>query len=228
MRARRKLKNNKGFSLAETLLAVLILLLVATIVANGIPVARNVYNRVIIGASAQLLLSTAVTALRNELGMAMRDELGALQNDGLGIDRRIKVSNDGKSILYYKSSINAFSKIDIGSDGLQVTDYVDADTDGWPMIPMKDKDGNVLSSDDDPRPRRLVTSAASNKNLIVTCAPESGNAIEYDPDTNPDLIKFNGLQVQSTERTGDENPVITELDFPLNIRIIPLTAEAEA
>ena len=62
MTIKKKLKGKSGFTLAETLLAVLILLLVSTIVANGIPVARNVYNNVIIGANAQMLLSTAVTA----------------------------------------------------------------------------------------------------------------------------------------------------------------------
>ena len=41
MRIKEKLKNRSGFTLAETLLAVLILLLVSVIVANGIPVARD-------------------------------------------------------------------------------------------------------------------------------------------------------------------------------------------
>ena len=65
LKLKKRLKNQAGFSLAETLLAVLIMLLVSVIVANGIPVARNVYNNVIVGANAQVLLSTTVTALRN-------------------------------------------------------------------------------------------------------------------------------------------------------------------
>jgi len=70
MRTRKKLKNNKGFTLAETLLAVLILLLVSTIVATGMPAAKNAYEKIIVAANAQVLLSTGATALRDELGTA--------------------------------------------------------------------------------------------------------------------------------------------------------------
>ena len=42
MKRKSKLKSRSGFTLAETLLAILILLLVSSIVAQGIPVARNV------------------------------------------------------------------------------------------------------------------------------------------------------------------------------------------
>ena len=62
--------NKKGFTLAETLMAVIILLLVSTIVATGIPVAKNAYDKVIVGANAEVVLSTAITTLRDELGKA--------------------------------------------------------------------------------------------------------------------------------------------------------------
>jgi len=66
----RKLRNQKGFTLAEVLLAVLIMLLAGTIVVAGIPAAANVYYKVMDGANAQLLLSTTCTALRRELAFA--------------------------------------------------------------------------------------------------------------------------------------------------------------
>lgn len=66
----KRLKNQSGFTLAETLLAVLILLLVSVIVATGMPAARNAYDKVILGANAQAMLSNAVTNLRDELGTA--------------------------------------------------------------------------------------------------------------------------------------------------------------
>lgn len=56
--------------MAETLMAVTILLLVSTIVATGIPVAKNAYEKVVLTANAQTLLSTAVNALRDEIGTA--------------------------------------------------------------------------------------------------------------------------------------------------------------
>lgn len=145
MTIKRKIKSQSGFSLAETLLAVLILLLVSVIVANGIPVARNVYNKVIVGANAQVLLSTTVTALRNELGTA----------------RDISIDDTNKTIQYYKSSISAYSRLSTDdAKGIQVLDYVNKDT-GAP-IPV------AGAAADDRTAHNLVSNAAANKNLIVT------------------------------------------------------------
>ena len=70
MKKTRKLNSRGGFTLAETLLAVLILLMVSVIVATGVPVAKNAYEKVVVAANAQVLLSTAVNTLRDELGTA--------------------------------------------------------------------------------------------------------------------------------------------------------------
>ena len=70
MKRNRKHRCRAGFTLAEMLLATLILLLVSSIVATGVPVAKNAYEKVVLGANAQVLLSTTVSALRNELGTA--------------------------------------------------------------------------------------------------------------------------------------------------------------
>ena len=67
---KQKLKNSGGFSLAEMLMAVLIMLLVALIMANGVPVAKKAYEKVVLTANAQTMLSTAVASLRDELGTA--------------------------------------------------------------------------------------------------------------------------------------------------------------
>lgn len=140
MTIKKKLKSRSGFTLAETLLAVLILLLVSTIVANGIPMARNVYNNVIVGANAQMLLSTAITALRNELGTA----------------QDVKIGTD---IIYFKSSIGAYSKLSVDPlKGIQLMDYVKED---GSAIPVKGSDKARDS-------HNLVSDSAANKNLIVT------------------------------------------------------------
>ena len=55
-----------GFTLAETLLAVLILLMVSSIVAAGIPSARRAYEKVVLASNAEVLLSTTITTLRHE------------------------------------------------------------------------------------------------------------------------------------------------------------------
>ena len=70
MKWMRKLKERAGFTLAEMLLATLILLLGSSIVVAGIPAAKNAYEKVVLGSNAQILLSTTAAALRDELGTA--------------------------------------------------------------------------------------------------------------------------------------------------------------
>ena len=70
MKQRNLNKNRGGFTLAETLIAVLILLMVSGIVAAGIPAAREALTKAVDASHSQVLLSTTMTALRNELGSA--------------------------------------------------------------------------------------------------------------------------------------------------------------
>ena len=78
----RMCKNNRGgFTLAETLIAVLILLMVTGIVAAGIPAASNALNRAVDASHAQLLLSTTMTSLRNELGSARSIDIVAVSEE---------------------------------------------------------------------------------------------------------------------------------------------------
>lgn len=99
---RRKLKNALGFSLAETFLAVMILLMVSTIVASGVPVAADVYKKVVETANAQLLLSTTMTILRDELGtatiLATGDADGTEWIDYLVEGGRLRIVTDEEGI----------------------------------------------------------------------------------------------------------------------------------
>ncbi len=63
----KRINTRKGFSLAETLIVVLILLMVSGIVAAALPTAANVFTKTVDSANAQVLLSTTVTVLRDEL-----------------------------------------------------------------------------------------------------------------------------------------------------------------
>ncbi len=60
----------RGFSLAETLMALLILLLATAVAAAGLPAAVRAYHDVVDAANAEVLLATTMTALRDELGSA--------------------------------------------------------------------------------------------------------------------------------------------------------------
>ncbi len=59
-----------GFSLTEMLATMLILVMVTTMVATGIPAAQDAYLKTVNASNAQSALSTTLAALRNELGMA--------------------------------------------------------------------------------------------------------------------------------------------------------------
>jgi type II secretory pathway pseudopilin PulG len=64
------LKSRAGFSLAETLMAIMILLMASAIVGAAIPAASNVYQKSVDVANAQVVLSTTITMLRDQLSTA--------------------------------------------------------------------------------------------------------------------------------------------------------------
>lgn len=96
---KKKLNNKAGFSLAELLMAMIIMLLAATIVATGIPAAKRAYENVMVGANADVVLSTTVTALRNELATS----------------KDISVKSDGTTIVFYHLTRGSVSKIYLDS-----------------------------------------------------------------------------------------------------------------
>lgn len=67
MSMKKKLGKSDGFSLAETLVAVTILLMVATLMTSGITLSTFVHKKVVDKANAQVLLSTTLTELRTRL-----------------------------------------------------------------------------------------------------------------------------------------------------------------
>jgi len=153
MKRESKLKSRSGFTLAETLLAILILLLVSSIVAQGIPVARNVYNRVVLGANAQVLLSTTVTALRDELGTAWD----------------VTAGTDNKSLTYFSADIGSRSKlwVDATTNTIQIQEYVA--TDGLNTETASVGSAHALVSEKAAtRELRVTYSTAKCENGVVT------------------------------------------------------------
>lgn len=138
MRIRKKLKSSKGFTLAETLLAVLILLLVSVIVANGIPAASNAYRKTVLAANAQSLMSTTVAALRDELGTAW------------------DVSVSDNKVTYYSADTGNRSVLGLDDDGaIKLTEYVTTDN-------LNVADGSKGNE------RELTPSATLTKDLTIT------------------------------------------------------------
>ena len=147
--ALQKLNREAGFTLAETLLAVLILLMVATITTAGIPAAKNAYENVVLGANARILLSTSLTALRDELGTA-RD-----------------ASVTGTTVSYYSAKTHANSQIYLDSEppAIMVRDYM-----GLEDSVVNPAGGTAQTT------RRLVSDKAATADLYVTYGAVSLNA----------------------------------------------------
>ncbi len=133
----RKLNNRAGFTLAETLIAILILLMVSSVVAGGVPAASNAYYKAVDGANAQVLLSTAATALQDELATA----------------RDIKQSVDD-SLTYYSRDNGRESSIFLKGDTIWVKEYVNSTYTG--------SEGKPIELD-----RQLVSGKASTERLKV-------------------------------------------------------------
>lgn len=102
-----RLKKRAGFTLSETLVALIILLLVTSIVAVGIPVAANAYEKLVAAANAEVLLSTTMTCIRDELGTA-RD----VTYSGTTVD--YTASGGSRSRIYLAS----------GEEGIYLQEYV--------------------------------------------------------------------------------------------------------
>lgn len=96
---KKRANNRSGFTLAEVLIAMLILLMVSGIVAAGIPAAANSYQKVVNASNAETVMSTAISMLRSELGSA----------------KDIVVSDGGKKISYFNTGRMADSEISVSS-----------------------------------------------------------------------------------------------------------------
>lgn len=170
----RKLNRPAGFTLAETLVAVLILLMVSAVVAEGLPAAVSAYRKAVDASNAQILLSTTVDALRGELSTAWD----------------VDVKADGTTVSYQSSHTGGKSKIYLKNGQIWMQEYVKDDSNpGW----LADKDEETYGAE------KLLPSEALTKSLAgemkvtysgIARVPETGK-VEY--------VKITGLEVKSAE-----------------------------
>ena len=109
----KKLLNKKGFTLSEVLVAMLILLMVTAIVAAGIPAATNAYDKIMKASNAQMVLSSTITKLRDEIGSAL------------------DVSYDGTTINYkdFRGNKNTIYLATGDNPGIYITESAGLDED---------------------------------------------------------------------------------------------------
>lgn len=102
----KKLKSKNAFTLAETLVAVLIMLMVSSILVTGIPAAKDAYEKIFVKSNAEVLMSTGIYALRNELSTArdieVKDNAVTYLNPAYGSRSRIYLGDEG--IMYQRYS----------------------------------------------------------------------------------------------------------------------------
>ena len=104
MRKRLSKNNRGGITLAETLIAVLILVMVTGVIAAGIPAASEALNKAVDASHGQVLLSTTMTALRDELATAK------------------KIScPDGQKKIFYTDASGAECVLEQIENGIQLT-----------------------------------------------------------------------------------------------------------
>lgn len=133
---RKVYKNQNGFSLAETLVALIIILLVSTVVAAGMPAAQKAYVNVLESANAQMFLSTTLIELRDELAAATE----------------ITVSGDKKTVTYDNPKTGS-STIFLDNGRYKIRTYLDLDTsDQNPARPLVSDAAKTASLKLNPEP----------------------------------------------------------------------------
>ena len=186
----RNLNNKSGASLAEMLITVLILLMVSSVVAGGVPAAARAYQKAVDAANAHALLSTTVNALRSELSTAW------------GVD----VDADSNTVIYYSARTGAKTKLYVDNHTIMVQDYLQFDK----------NDGTVLDPDKN-KAYCLVTKTGGNNadKLCVDYALASsvtGNPLNYIEFTNLTAYKKEGTEYKPITSEEDLKLVIRILN----------------
>lgn len=194
MKQKNQKRNRGGFTLAETLIAVLILTMVAGIVAGGIPAARNALDKAVDTSHSQLLLSTTMTSLRNELAMASSITCASEPADD---DESGAEDPAARKIISYVDSSGAVCTLQSEDDGI----YVE-----------KEASPDISSSVYHPgiTHRLLVSEQAATKNLYAAFTSAS---------YNNGIVKIEGLKV--CKKQGDSELVLSDLgDVAFEIEVI--------
>ena len=162
----KRLRSNRGFTLAELMIAMMIMLMVTGIAAGGIPVAINAYTKVVDTANAQVLLSTTITKLREELGTADNIKI-----DGTTIT--YESENGSESRIYCVTKAEADADADKKKKaGINIREYADV----------------VSDESDKTYEHLLISKSAANKNLYVTYSGAS-------MDADSGILTLKGVQV---------------------------------
>ncbi len=200
-------KNQRGFSLAETLIAILILLMVSAIVGGAIPTASTVYKKTVDAANAQILLSTTLTELRDELSTAsnitVTDDTTVSYRNGSGYWQLVLVKNGANSITIGEGETATTKTITPGIWLCRATAFnPETGVATYPGLADFGTDGNT---------RLLVSEKAANENLAVSY---TGITPIKDSDNNVIGVTFNTITVG---KTSDTNSLAQRTAFTVRV-----------
>lgn len=194
MKQKNQKRNRGGFTLAETLIAVLILTMVAGIVAGGIPAARNALDKAVDASHSQLLLSTTMTSLRNELATARSITCAS---ETVNEDGSVAEDPAARKIISYVDSSGAVCTLQSEDDGIYVEKEASPDISSGVYHP------GITH-------RLLVSEQAATKNLYAAFTSAS---------YNNGIVKIEGLKV--CKKQGDSELVLSDLgDVAFEIEVI--------
>ena len=167
MSGRRKRK--AGFTLAETLIAILILLMVSAIVAGVLPVAGKAFTKTVDTVDAQVFLSAAMAALRDEMSTAA------------------DISISGTTVEY-RSAANGLCRLEIASSPAASGEG----TEGGILLTCLEEDPltGEKRADPDRPPQPLVAAKAG-----ITGEPGSFRIVYESVEHEDGIVVFHGLQV---------------------------------
>lgn len=118
-----KLLDKKGFTLSELLLVVLILSIIVVVIGGGIVVVKNAYERITLKSEAQVLLSTNITKVTDELRFASEidtsdSQIGVPTFTSGNMGYKIYLCNDESNGICYSciASQQASKKIPLLTD----------------------------------------------------------------------------------------------------------------
>ncbi len=179
----KKLEKNAGFTLAETLMTVLILLMVSSVVAGGIPSAVTAYSKAVDAANAQVLISTTVNALRSELTTA----------------KDVHLSLDGKEVIYISPDTGSKTKLFQDPDGvIMVQDFLQYDESG-----PQTQNGTPVQA------RKLVSDKTVTESLQVSYSAVNWNeddkeVLQFDNITvkkgDTEIVKIDNLYIRPFQK----------------------------
>lgn len=210
------LTDSRGFTMIEMVVVVVIMVLVSCMMATGIPAAVRSMNKAVEASHAQVLLSTAMTALRDELSTA-KDIKGV---SGTSVEEKPDAFKNAESITF--------------TDGDSIPTafkFVKNKTSVTPATNPGSDDGDAPSDNISSKPgATLIKTLPSGDNytrlLVSAKAATSDLYVAYDSISYEDgIVTISGLEVRkpikgSTEGESTEDSAENEKDpYTVLVRI---------